>query len=291
MGPLNLTFQQFNALRLVAETGSFAAAARAAGVSQPAISQQIRGIESHYQLKLFHRARKKLQPTPLCLELCDICESIDRSRRAADLLLRQHKSIAAGKLRIGLGNNMPGMSMITRFHRAHPQVVIEVETGSYDKILKAVLLHEVDVGILPEVHPDDRLDRWPLCRNEVVGLIACASPLHLPEDLSAEALAEMPLIFRSSGSSTQRMVDRMFARHGIAPRPILRLDSRDALVEAVAQRLGMGFIWSRSTGRTNGLAHVPLSALMRPGHEYAIRRSDSDFALVDRFIAACAEPV
>ena len=62
---MSLTLSRLRTVKTVAEAGSYAAAARQLGVSQPTVSQQIRELEAGYGVRLFTRERGALVPTPL----------------------------------------------------------------------------------------------------------------------------------------------------------------------------------------------------------------------------------
>ncbi len=253
-----LTLARLRTLRSVAECRSFAEAARELGVSQPAVSQHVRELESAYGVRLFLRRNGALAPTPLCEELTEIAERMMLDREAAERLLTRHSSFEHGRLSIGLGNTMPGMAVIAAFHRSHPSVRLTVENGSHEQITRAVLGRTVDVGILPDVPEDGRFRRVDLVGNEVVAIAPPGYGLTGRTAIGCADLAEHPLIFRSRGSSTQRVVDRAFRRAGLRPRPFLTLDTRDGVYEAVANGLGIGFMWRHCTGRVDGVDRLRL---------------------------------
>jgi len=283
---MDLTFARLDAVRHVAHSGSFAAAARAIGVSQPAVSQHIRDLEARYGVRLFVRDRGRLSPTPLCIELCDMAERISEERLEAERLLTRRTSLANGEIVVGLGNAMPGMAVIADFHRAHPGVTLRVETGSHDKITRAVLSHEVDVGILPHVPEDSRFRRAELVPNAVIAIAPPDHPLARRDSVSADELRREALIFRARGSSTQRVVDRMFAKAGKVPNPFLTLDTRDGLYEAVVNGLGIGFIWKFGTSRTDGVKRLTIEDLSRSYDEIAFALKDSTSRVVEAFFGA-----
>lgn len=280
---MDLTFARLDAVRHVANAGSFAAAARVIGISQPAVSQHVRDLESRYGVQLFVRDRGKLMPTPLCIELCDMAERILEERLEAERLLNRRTSLADGEIVIGLGNAMPGMAVIADFHRAHPGVTLRVETGSHDKITRAVLSHEVDVGILPNVPKDPRFRRIGLAPNQVVAIAPLNHPAARQASITAAELHDEALIFRSRGSSTQRVVDRLFASLPEPPTPFLTLDTRDGLYEAVVNGLGIGFIWKFATSRTDGVRRLTLADLSKTYDEVAFALDGSSSRVVDAF--------
>ncbi len=283
---MDLTFARLDAVRHVANAGSYAAAARVIGISQPAVSQHIRDLEARYGVRLFVRDRGKLSPTPLCIELCDMAERISEERFEAERLLTRRSSLADGEIVIGLGNAMPGMAVVAEFHRTHPGVTLRVETGSHDKISRAVLSHQVDVGILPNVPEDSRFRRAGLAPNQVVAIAPLNHPLARQASVSAAQLRLEPLIFRTRGSSTQRVVDRMFASLADPPTPLLTLDTRDGLYEAVVNGLGIGFIWKFATSRSDGVRRLTISDLTRTYDEVAFALNDSTSRVVDAFFGA-----
>lgn len=255
---MTLSTSRLNAIRAVAEGGSYAGAARLLGVTQPNISVQVRALEEEFGVCLFMRESGQLRPTALCLKLCDLAERAAEAQGEAERLLRSRSSLREGRIAIGLGNAMPGMAIIAAFHRAYPGVKLDVETGSHQKIARAVLTHECDIGVLPDVPNDPRYRRAQLARSEVIAIAPTAHPLAQAAQVTAAQLSQTPLIFRASGSSTQRSVERMFARANLTPRPFLTLDARDGLYEAVVNGLGVGFMWRASTSRTYGVARLPI---------------------------------
>lgn len=283
---MSLTLTRLNAVRHVAETGTFAAASRRLGVSQPAISQHIRELENLYRIRLFSRGLDGLAPTPLCLELCDIAERMFVEQSEAERLLTRHDSLNDGQLSIGLGNVMPGIAAIANFHKTYPGVKLRIETGSHARITRAVLNHEVDIGILPDVAANPRLRKTVLTHNEVVAIVSKLHPLARRNDVTLSDLIDEPLIFRSPGSSTQRIVDRLFANNDLQPKPILTIDSRDGLYEAVNYNMGIGFIWRFGTSRIDRVARLHIREGTALSEESAFSLADNQSEVIDGFFRA-----
>lgn len=256
---MSLSLPALHALRSVAETGSFAGAARQLGLSAPGISQHIRGLEKACGVPLFHRANGQLVPTQLCEKVCDAADRILLEQDALEKMLRHHGSLRHGELSVGLGNAMPGMSLVAAFNKRHPDVSLKITTGSFQKIMRAVLDHSVDVGILPNVPRDNRFRRAVLLQNEVIAIAHPDSAAAQRKTITAEALMTERLIFRAAGSSTQQVVDRYFRDQGCAPTAYLTLDTRDGVYEAVANGMGIGFVWKTSSGRNDDVASISLA--------------------------------
>lgn len=283
---MTLSATRLAAIRAVAETGSYSAAARALGVTQPNVSGQVRALEADFAVRLFLREAGQLLPTALCLKICDLAERAAEAQGEAERLLRSRSSLREGRIAIGLGNAMPGMAVIAAFHRAYPGVTLDVETGSHQKIARAVRTHECEIGVLPDVPNDPRFRREHLTRSEVIAIAPAAHPLAQKSMVTAADLAQEPLIFRSSGSSTQRAVEKMFAQARLTPQPFLTLDARDGLYEAVVNGLGIGFMWRASTSRTDGVARLPIVEMQGIAtHETVFSLKDSQNPIIEAFFA------
>lgn len=286
---LSLTLARLRAINTVAQTGSYAAAARVLGMAQPTIAQHVREAEALFSVRLFTRRDATMHPTPLCSQLCDIAERMMEDEREAERLLTRHATLKDGRLSVGLGNSMPGMAVIAHFRRRHPGVEIAVETGSHERIIKAVLSRTVDVGVLPDVPRDGRFRSERLVTQQVVAVLHAEHPLSGRTQLTCAELARQPLIFRARGSSTQRVVDRAFAEAGLSPKPLLVLDAREAAYEAVANNIGIGFIWRHGTGRHDAVRRVAVAEMSAAHDEVAFALSGEQSVVIDAFLATCAD--
>ncbi len=281
-----LTISRLRALTAVAEEGTYAAAARRLSLSHSAIAQQIREMEAAFGLRLFDRAQGRLIPTPVGQELCEIGERVlDAEREAARVVARRDMAGRA-RLRVGLGNSMPGMEIIASVMAAHGGLSVNLRSGSHSEILAAVLRRDVDVGVLPDVPGDTRFRRLAVLRQEVVAIVSPSSAFAGQPRVSLPSLAETALIFRSRGSSTQRVVDRAFRLAGLAPDPRLVADTRDAVFEAVAAGVGVGFMWRYGSHRNDLVRRITVDGMGAPVEETVFALTDERNPLVDLFFHA-----
>lgn len=281
--PSGLTLSRLRALTAVAEEGSFSAAARRIGVSHSAVAQQIRDLERAHEVHLFDRVRGVLRPTPACLELCDIGNRIQAAERDAARVLARRGPSGKHRLRVGLGNSMPGIAIVGRVLAQHPTLTVTVDSGSHQDIMAAVSRREVDVAVLPDLPPDPRFRRAPVLTQEVVAITSPDNPMARRETVTLAELAASPLVFRSPGSSTQKLVDRGFRHAGLSPEPRLIADTRDAVYEAVAVGIGVGFMWRYGTYRSDVVRRLMVPEFRSTVDEVVFALSDESNPLVDLF--------
>ena len=221
-----LTSSRVRAINAVFEAGNFSQAARRLGISQPAVTQQVRSLEAEFGVTLFERRGGDFVPTALCREFVAVTSQMNGLEAQALAVLRQNDALKGGELRIGLGNSMPGMALISAFHRLYSNIQIAVEMGNWASIIDAVVNQRVDVGVLPDVPSDGRFHREVCLRQGVVAIVHPSHPLSRAKRVSCAELGKHRLVFRTRHSSTQRVVDRAFRDAGVRPKPEIVLDTR-----------------------------------------------------------------
>lgn len=284
-----LSLSRLRALTAVAEEGSYSAAARRIGISHSAVAQQIRDLERAYDIHLFDRARGTLLPTPACLELCDVAHRMQRAQEDAERVLARRGPSGKHRLRIGLGNSMPGIAIVGRVLDLNPSLTVSVESGSHQDIMAAVSRREVDVAVLPDLPPDPRFRRFPVLSQEVVAIVSPDNPMAQQSEVSLSRLAASPLVFRSPGSSTQKVVDRGFRQAGLVPEPRLTADTRDAVYEAVALGIGVGFMWRYGTYRSDTVRRISVPEFRSRVDEVVFSLADEKNAVIDLFFNTASQ--
>ncbi|MFT7028060.1 MAG: DNA-binding transcriptional LysR family regulator [Paracoccaceae bacterium] len=285
----SLSLSRLRALTAVAEEGTYAAAGRRLGISHSAVAQQIREIEAMHGVSLFARRSGALHPTPICAQLCDVSARMQEAERDALRILGRRDEHGNRQLRVGLGNSMPGIAIVADLIATHPGLNVSVESGSHQDILAAVLQRRVDVAVLPDVPADSRFLRVPILSQEVVAIVSASFPVPPGGAFTLAQLMQTPLIFRTRGSSTQKVVDRAFRHAGLVPDPRLIADARDAVYEAVTLGIGVGFMWRCGTNRADSVRRIPVPEMAAPVDEVVFALASERNELLEMFVHAAAE--
>ena len=96
-------------------------------------------------------------------------------------------------------------------------------------------------------------------------------------------LTQYPLVFRTGNSSTQRVVDKAFRAAGLRPEPAIVVNTREGMLEAVANQLGVGFIWEHGSSRIDRIAKVVVSEMDVELPEYIFSLIGAKGKLVELF--------
>ena len=144
----SLTAARIRALNAVFDEGSYSSAARALGISQPAVSQAVQDLERAFNVLLFERRGRRLAPTEFCMELAPLTDEIINLEKTMLRMLQKGSHLETGVLRVGIGSLMPGMMLIGEFQKHFPKIQVQAEYAIYSDIFDAVLDSRVDIGIL-----------------------------------------------------------------------------------------------------------------------------------------------
>ncbi len=128
------------------------------------------------------------------------------------------------------------------FRRDHPNVIVEVEIASTGEILERLLASRIQLALVGEAEPDERLRLEPFIGDEIVG-VAKPGLLQLRDGRARPAhLAEQTLHVRERGSSTRRISERALGAAGVWPARTWELESTEAIKRAAREGLGIAFL-------------------------------------------------
>jgi DNA-binding transcriptional LysR family regulator len=228
----------------VVELGSFSGAAERLGLTQPAVSLQIRQLERRLGVQLIERIARRATPTAAGLALLDHIRRIETAVDDAVEAMAEHARGTTGRVRLGTGATaciylLP--PTLRALRAKFPGLGIVVTTGSSQAIIKAVEDNTVDVALVTGPVSGRSLDVTPVMRDEFVAVFA---PGHAPvrSAMTAEMMNRRPLVLYEPGSNTRRLVDHWFQRAERSPAPVMELGSVDAIKEMVAAGLGCSIL-------------------------------------------------
>jgi aminoethylphosphonate catabolism LysR family transcriptional regulator len=251
---------QLRAFHAVATTGGFSRAAARLGLTQPAVSDQVRKLEEGYDVRLFDRHNRSVSLTPLGQRLLEITRRYFDAEQAADALLSDSRALRVGHIRVSADAPLHVMPVIADFRARHPGVTVSLRRGNSDAVLRHLLDFTADIGVLAHVPPGEtRLEVRPLREDPFVALVARDHPWAARAAVRMADLDGVPLVFRETGSTTRAAIEAAFARHALAPRVVLEVEGREAVREAVALGMGVGFVSGSEIGHDGRLAAVTLT--------------------------------
>lgn len=232
MDPLAL-----NTFVAVAHRGSVSAAAEDLHTVQSNVTARIKQLEADLGVALFVRHSRGVRPTPAGERLLGYAQRFQALEEETRAALRDDGALH-GPLRLGTMETTAAVRLpplLRRFHDAHPQVPLEVRTGTSAELLLQVQRHQLDAAFVagPLDHP--ALDARPVFREELV-LVQTADSPGIDALLARGRLTV--IVFRAGCTYRQRL-EAAFAARGWGPLQRLEFGTLDGMLGCVAAGVGV----------------------------------------------------
>jgi DNA-binding transcriptional LysR family regulator len=259
-----MDLRQLRTLAEVVDRGSFSAAAEALGISQPAVSQQIRALESDVGAKLLERGKRT--------RLTDRGRVVDRYARRMLALSEEFRremdddGELTGPLVIGsstgLGEHLMPL-LLGAFRAEHPSVRVSLRIEATANVIDHVLEHELELGVVGAVRPHRGLVYEPLLRDRVILAVPPGHRFAGRMVTLAELVAE-PLIVMQPGAGVRSVIDEELRKAGVRARDLkiaMELGLQESAKAAVEAGYGVSFLSQLAVERELRLGSLAVSSV------------------------------
>lgn len=227
-------------LSVIVEAGSFQSAADRLGLTQPALSRNMKALEARLGTTLFNRDGRKSVPNALGLQLARNGQAIRLAEEQASVLADQSAQGAVGEIRVGAPPIVAGRflsSAVAMLIRENPNCVVEMRTGLVHELRAMLERGQVDVVLGPQslAEPSAGLEFEPLIDDRVGILCRSGHPLLgrskvMPPDLEAQVW-----LAHSRGSLLRQQTEAAMTASGVNSMHIVcETDSIRSVLEIVA---------------------------------------------------------
>jgi len=259
---MNITFRQLRVFVEVAQQGSMARAAATLHLTPPAVSMQVKEIESQVGLPLFDRdGRKVTLSTAGEYFLVHARKLLATLKEAEDAVARLRR-VDVGLLTIGMVSTAKYFvpQLLARFHEGHPGVELRLRVaGNREQLVDLLRAREVDLSIMGRPPKGLATRAEAFAGHPLVFVCPAGHPLLSIGAIPVRALAEYPFIVREAGSGTRLAMEQFFAEHHFEPRITMDMSSNETIKQAVMAGMGVSFLSLHTLGleRRAGLLAVP----------------------------------
>src|SRR6266498_5471077 len=238
--------RQLAAFCAVVERRSFSQAAERLGVTQPAVSLQIRALEKRLGTQLLDRSGRRVEPTEAGVRLY---RNAQRVLAAEEQLLDEltEGERIAGRFELGASTG-PGGSVVPvllgELYRRHPDLSVALTVADTHRIVELVADRALELGVVGFARRHRSVVFEPLFRDVVV--LACP-PGHrfAGRTISLDALREETLILMQEGAGVREAIEDAMRTAGVRPRDFdarLELGLQESVRTAVEAGHGVTFI-------------------------------------------------
>ena len=241
-----MTLRQFEVFLAVARARSFRRAGEALHLSQPALSQHVRELETALGARLFDRLPRSVALTDAGRVLAEHATRLFVTLADARQAIQDLQGLERGSLTIG-ASTTPGIYVLPRllgaFRQRYPGIQLTLHLGNSEGIERRVRASELDLGLVGghQACPGEA------CLNAGLPdeLRLVVPPRHRwasGREVAPERLMDEPLLMREVGSATRELTERTLRAAGVRYRDGLVLEHPEAIKQAVLAGLGVAFL-------------------------------------------------
>lgn len=240
--------KQLRIVSAIARTEKIINVAKELGVTPPAVTLQLKLLEDAAGLPLFERVRGGMRLTDAGRLYVNAGRRVDNVLAECSEAMRQLKGLSAGRVTVGLVSTAKYFAprALASFAAQHPGVEMQLQIGNRERTIAALADLELDLAITG--YPPDNM----AFEKKAIGdhpHVIIAAPYHrlaARRRIKPSELANEVFLTREPGSGTRRLMERLFASAGIAPRIAMEIDSNETIKQSVMVGLGIAVISSHT---------------------------------------------
>lgn len=243
----NINFELYKVFYYVAKTKNITKASETLLISQPAITQTIKKLESELNITLFYRTSRGMELTGAGEELFQNIKNSVECLNNCKKLLDEFDSKEIKTIRIGGGttllkhNALEGFKV---FKEKYPNIKIEIIRGITSELLNKLRDNILDLVLFNmPVQIDENLNYKII---ETTQDVFVANPNFYSDlkkkKISIKDLTNLPLVLQSEVSSSRKFLNSICKKNKIVLNNSYELESYDLVLEFVKAGLGIGFI-------------------------------------------------
>ena len=243
--------RQLAAFCEVVERRSFSEAAARLGVTQPAVSQQVRALEQRLGTQLLDRSGRRVEPTEAGLRLYRGAQRLLALEEQVLGELAEPEGPLRGSLELGASTGPAAVVLpvlLCEFQRDNPDVRVRLSVSDTQSVVELVAERRLELGIVGAARRHRSVSFEPFFRDEVI--LACP-PGHpfAGRTVPLDELPGGPLILMQQGAGVRQMVEDELRKAGTRLRDLdvpLELGLQESVRSAVQAGYGVGFISRRA---------------------------------------------
>ena len=223
---------------------NFRKAAEQLFLTQPAVTLQIKALESDLGVRVFDRAGGKITLTRQGSVLLEYANKLANLASEAERQLGSDGSVS-GELALGASTTIAQYvlpRLLGAFQNEYPKIQFSLHSGNTSEVVRRLLEGEVALGLIEGPARERGIRTEPFMEDE---LILIVPPSFDSSRLSPAQFLATDLLMREQGSGSRRVVELALEKAGFklkAFHKVMELDSTEAIKSAVEAGLGVGFV-------------------------------------------------
>lgn len=237
--------ENFKIFSDLVESQSFSRAAKLNGVTQSAVSQQLRAMEKHFNVLIVDRSQKQFRLTREGQRLYESAKELLHRYEQLKSELQEMRKVISGNIHlstiysIGLHELPP---YITRFLKAFPSVNVRVEYRRSNHVYEDILQNSVDLGLVAFPARMRQVEVVPFLNDQLVLICNPRHQLAQLENVEVTDLKDEKLIGFDADIPTRKATDQIFRDARVDIDPVMEFDNIETVKRAVEIDAGIAIV-------------------------------------------------
>ncbi|GAB3113459.1 LysR family transcriptional regulator [Aestuariicella hydrocarbonica] len=236
-----LSFRQLQVFMAVFERRGYSRAAEELGLTQPAVSAQIRQLEQIFNQPLFDYVGKTLHTTPAGDELARSIQHIFGELQQLQGQLSELEGVISGSLKLAAVSTAQYVvpHLLAGFLKQYPKVEVTMKVVNRAQAISRLAENADDLVIMGMVPEDKSLSFMPFLDNELIPVVHATHPLAQQAHVTIEEFFQQPLLLREHGSGTRHALEAYCSEQRLGLNWVMELGSNAAVKHGVLADLGV----------------------------------------------------
>ncbi len=239
-----LSLRQLQVFLAVYELQGYKKAANSLGLTQPAVSAQIKQLEDTLEQPLFEYVGRKLYRTRAAERLSQCVSNLFGELKNMQIDLNAMQGQLSGDLNLCAVNTaqyvVPHLLML--FKQEFPKITVNLKVVNRAGALDSMDSNPDDIVIMGMVPTGRPLVSIPFLDNELIPVVAANSPLGKKESSTMDTFLAQPLLLREKGSGSRLAFEVYSQEKRIRLNGNMELGSNDAVKHGVLAGLGVAVL-------------------------------------------------
>lgn len=239
-----ITLKQLRGLKCVLEAGSLSLAAKQLHLTLPAVSSQLKELESTIGISLVEKKNKKLVPTKVGNEVFQMAVQVENLMREHEELINKLSGLDHGNATIGAVSTARYFipNLLFEFKQSHEEINLQLQVGNRDQIVQQLESLDLDFAIMGQPPEHFLVESRAIGKHPQIIIAPSSHWLAKEKNISFEQLKNENFLLRESGSGTRSVIDKLFRENKITPGSANEFGSNETIKQAVIAGLGIALI-------------------------------------------------
>ncbi len=247
----NVTFRQLRVFASVARHLSFVRAAEELKITAPAVSMQIKELETEIGLPVFDRTSRQVSLTMVGEYMLAHTRRVLGALRDAEDLVARFRGLQTGALDVGMVSTAEYFlpRLLAQFRREHPGIEIRLQVANNrEQIVMLMQQGDIELAIMGRPPQGWPTRAEPFAMHPHVLVTSIDHPFTRMETVPASALAHEGFIVREPRSGTRAALDEYMHSHQMTPQVAMQMSSNEAIKQAVMAGMGVSLLSLHTVG-------------------------------------------